>query len=111
MSERDRQPSSQKSKAKPGTPGKAPQSSTAGKQAMTNAQASRLASLAAETGETFDSSLSKAEAARRIDELQRKTGREQPKAMGGDGGTSIRANESASGQDESPPRVVTPRIN
>ena len=46
-----------------------------GDEAMTGAQASYLETLSQEAGEEFDSSLSKAEASRRIDELQERTGR------------------------------------
>jgi Protein of unknown function (DUF3072) len=69
-------------------------------EAMTNAQASRLAILSEEAGETFDSGLSRAAASKRIDELLRKTGRGQSPLEvakvvdAGDGGSSIRANEA-----------------
>ena len=46
-----------------------------GEEPMTGAQASYLQTLAQEAGEEFDESLSKAEASKRIDELQEKTGR------------------------------------
>jgi uncharacterized damage-inducible protein DinB len=46
-----------------------------GDEPMTGAQASYLKTLSQEAGEPFDESLTKAEASRRIDELQRKTGR------------------------------------
>ena len=42
---------------------------------MTGAQASYLKTLSEEAGEQFDEGLTKAEASRRIDELQSKTGR------------------------------------
>jgi hypothetical protein len=42
---------------------------------MTGAQASYLETLSREAGEPFEPSLTKAEASRRIDELQEKTGR------------------------------------
>jgi len=42
---------------------------------MTGAQASYLKTLSEEAKEEFDPSLSKADASRRIDELQNKTGR------------------------------------
>ena len=42
---------------------------------MTGAQASYLETLSEEAGEKFDPGLSKAEASKRIDELQEKTGR------------------------------------
>ena len=42
---------------------------------MTGAQASYLKTLSEEAGEQFDDGLTKAEASKRIDELQSKTGR------------------------------------
>jgi hypothetical protein len=46
-----------------------------GDEAMTGAQKSYLQTLSREAGEPFDENLSKAEASRRIDELQQATGR------------------------------------
>lgn len=46
-----------------------------GDEEMTGAQASYLETLSREAGEEFDPSLSKAQASRRIDELQERTGR------------------------------------
>ena len=46
-----------------------------GDESMTAPQASYLRTLAQEAGEPFDESLSKAEASKKIDELQEKTGR------------------------------------
>ncbi len=46
-----------------------------GDEPMTGAQASYLKTLSQEADEPFDESLSKAEASKRIDELQQKTGR------------------------------------
>ena len=46
-----------------------------GDEAMTGAQASYLKTLSEEAKEEFDASLSKADASRRIEELQAKTGR------------------------------------
>lgn len=54
---------------------KAPDDWTTGDEPMTGAQASYLKTLSEEAGETFDDSLSKAEASKRIDALQDKTGR------------------------------------
>ena len=54
---------------------KDPDNWTTGDEAMTGAQASYLKTLSEEAGEEFDSSLSKAEASKRIDALQNKTGR------------------------------------
>ena len=46
-----------------------------GDEPMTGAQASYLQTLAREAGEEFDERLTKAEASKRIEELQEKTGR------------------------------------
>ena len=46
-----------------------------GDEPMTGAQASYLRTLSEQAGEDFDEGLTKAEASRRIDELQEKTGR------------------------------------
>ena len=46
-----------------------------GDEPMTGAQASYLKTLSEEAGESFDAGLTKAEASRRIDELQERTGR------------------------------------
>ena len=46
-----------------------------GDEAMTGAQASYLETLSQEAGEELDPSLSKAEASKKIDELQERTGR------------------------------------
>jgi hypothetical protein len=46
-----------------------------GDEAMTGAQASYLKTLSEEAGEEFDPGLSKAEASKKIDALQEKTGR------------------------------------
>jgi len=46
-----------------------------GDEQMTGAQASYLQTLSQEAGEPFDETLTKADASRRIDELQAKTGR------------------------------------
>jgi hypothetical protein len=48
---------------------------TTGDEPMTGAQRSYLKTLSDEAGEEFDENLSKAEASKRIDELQHKTGR------------------------------------
>jgi uncharacterized damage-inducible protein DinB len=48
-----------------------------GDEPMTGAQASYLQTLSQEAGEEFDANLTKAEASKRIDELQAKTGRGQ----------------------------------
>jgi hypothetical protein len=54
---------------------KDPDDWTTGDEKMTGAQASYLKTLSEEAGEAFDPDLSKADASRRIDELQAKTGR------------------------------------
>ncbi|HKT61456.1 MAG TPA: DUF3072 domain-containing protein [Gemmatimonadales bacterium] len=54
---------------------KDPDDWTTGDEPMTGAQASYLHTLATEAGETVDDDLSKAEASKRIEELQEKTGR------------------------------------
>jgi len=48
---------------------------TTGDEPMTGAQASYLKTLSEEAGESFDPGLSKADASRRIDDLQERTGR------------------------------------
>jgi hypothetical protein len=48
-----------------------------GDEAMTGAQASYLRTLSQEANEPFDENLTKAEASKRIDELQERTGRGQ----------------------------------
>ncbi len=60
---------------------KDPDDWTTGDEPMTGPQASYLRTLAQEAGEELDESeeLTKAEASRRIDELQRKTGRGRPR--------------------------------
>ena len=54
---------------------KDPKDWTTGDEPMTGAQKSYLKTLSEEAGEAFDPSLSKADASRRIDELQARTGR------------------------------------
>ncbi len=54
---------------------KSPDQWVTGDEAMTGAQASYLRTLSQEAGEEFDENLTKAEASKRIDELQEKTGR------------------------------------
>ena len=50
-----------------------------GDEPMTDAQRSYLETLCRETGEEFDDALTKAEASKRIDELQEQTGRGKSK--------------------------------
>ena len=59
----------------PGNPEKAPEDWVTGDEQMTGPQASYLKTLAQEAGEEFDPSLTKAEASKKIDELQHQTGR------------------------------------
>lgn len=54
---------------------KDPEDWTTGEEPMTGAQESYLNTLASEAGEEVEPDLTKAEASRRIDELQEKTGR------------------------------------
>jgi len=54
---------------------KNPDDWTTGDEPMTGAQRSYLKTLSEEAKEDFDENLSKAEASKRIDELQQKTGR------------------------------------
>ena len=56
-------------------PEKDPGDWVTGDEPMTGPQASYLKTLCQEAGEPFDDSLTKAEASRRIDELQARTGR------------------------------------
>lgn len=54
---------------------KDPDDWTTGEERMTGAQRSYLKTLSEEAGEEFEDNLSKADASKRIDELQRRTGR------------------------------------
>lgn len=54
---------------------KNPDNWTTGDEPMTGAQASYFSTLSEEAKEEFDESLTKADASKRIDELQQKTGR------------------------------------
>jgi len=54
---------------------KDPEDWVTGDESMTGAQASYLKTLSEEAGEDFDDGLTKAEASKRIDALQEKTGR------------------------------------
>ena len=54
---------------------KDPDTWTTGGEAMTGAQKSYLKTLSDEAGEELDENLTKAEASKRIEELQQKTGR------------------------------------
>lgn len=57
------------------TPVKDPEDWVTGDEQMTGPQASYLKTLAREAGEEFDPELTKAEASKKIDELQHETGR------------------------------------
>ena len=59
----------------PGNAAKDPDDWTTGAEPMTGAQASYLKTLSEEAGEEFDPEMSKADASKRIDALQSKTGR------------------------------------
>ena len=54
---------------------KDPDNWTTGDEAMTGAQKSYIATLSEQAGEQMDPNLTKAEASKKIDELQAKTGR------------------------------------
>ncbi len=56
-------------------PEKDPEDWTTGEEPMTGSQRSYLQTLCREAGEEFDPSLTKAEASKKIEELQAKTGR------------------------------------
>ena len=58
-----------------GNPVKDPEDWVTGDEQMTGPQASYLKTLAQEAGEEFDPELTKAEASKKIDELQHETGR------------------------------------
>jgi Protein of unknown function (DUF3072) len=58
-------------------PEKDPDEWTTGEEPMTGPQRSYLQTLSREAGEEFDPGLTKAEASKKIDELQEKTGRGQ----------------------------------
>jgi Protein of unknown function (DUF3072) len=60
---------------RPSNAEKDPDDWVTGDESMTGAQASYLKTLCQEAGEPFDPELTKAEASKRIDELQAKTGR------------------------------------
>jgi uncharacterized damage-inducible protein DinB len=66
--------------SRPSNTEKDPDQWVTGEEHMTGAQASYLRTLSEEAGEAFDDSLTKAEASKRIEELQDKTGRGSPAA-------------------------------
>jgi len=63
------------SNPQPSAAQKDPDQWVTGEESMTGPQASYLHTLAQEAGEPVDDSLTKAEASKKIDELQEKTGR------------------------------------
>ncbi|MCF0054639.1 DUF3072 domain-containing protein [Dyadobacter sp. CY356] len=71
----DENPSTQNQVIKGDNTVKDPDEWTTGAEPMTGAQQSYLKTLSDEAGVEFDENLSKAEASKRIDELQHKTGR------------------------------------
>lgn len=63
---------------------KDPDEWTTGDEPMTGAQKSYLKTLSDEAGEELDETLTKADASKRIEELQQKTGRGASSSQGGD---------------------------
>jgi hypothetical protein len=70
-----KKPSESQPDSQPSNTLKDPADWTTGDEPMTGAQQSYLHTLASEAGETVEDDLTKAEASKRIDELQEKTGR------------------------------------
>jgi Protein of unknown function (DUF3072) len=70
-----KKPSPPNTETPPSNSLKDPDEWTTGDEPMTAAQQSYLHTLATEAGETVEEDLTKAEASRRIDELQERTGR------------------------------------
>lgn len=75
MNEREPERNPKASPDPPSNRAKDPDDWTTGEEPMTGAQASYLKTLSEEAGEEFDPNLTKADASRRIDELQERTGR------------------------------------
>lgn len=75
MENQNRQPSHNNTNIAGSNTQKNPDEWTTGDEPMTGAQKSYLKTLSDEAHEAFDENLSKAEASKRIDELQHKTGR------------------------------------
>jgi hypothetical protein len=65
-----------------------------GDEPMTGAQRSYLKTLSEEAKESFDENLTKAQASKKIDELQEKTGRGQPAAKPGHDETTDQVEET-----------------
>jgi Protein of unknown function (DUF3072) len=76
---------------------KDPDQWTTGEEPMTGAQRSYLTTLSEQAGEPFDDKLTKAQASKRIDELQARTGRRG-------GASSVRGGSSDHGGDASDQR-------
>lgn len=74
MENKSKNPKEQESEQKSNTV-KNPDEWTTGGEPMTGAQQSYLKTLSDEAGEELDANLTKAEASKKIDELQHKTGR------------------------------------
>lgn len=77
--EENQNPSSGSQEIKGSNTVKDPDEWTTGDEPMTGAQQSYLKTLSDEAGEEFDETLTKANASKRIEELQQKTGRGQEK--------------------------------
>ncbi|WP_231460297.1 DUF3072 domain-containing protein [Pedobacter sp. Leaf132] len=75
INEENQRPEQNSDKLKGDNTVKNPDDWTTGDEPMTGAQSSYLKTLSDEAGEQFNEHLSKAEASKRIDELQHKTGR------------------------------------
>jgi hypothetical protein len=75
MSDQSQSPKTDDDLAERTNAAKDPDDWVTGDEPMTGAQASYLQTLSEEAGAEFDASLSKADASKRIDELQEQTGR------------------------------------
>jgi len=75
MADQTELPTEDPKSAPVGNAEKDPDDWVTGDQPMTGAQASYLKTLSEEAGEAFDPSMSKADASKKIDELQERTGR------------------------------------
>ncbi len=75
MADQTELPTEDPKSAPVGNAAKDPDDWVTGDEPMTGAQASYLKTLSEEAGEAFDPSISKADASKRIDELQERTGR------------------------------------
>ena len=77
MAQEDQEPAGPSAQRTPPmqNPAKPPENWATGKEPMTGPQRSYLQTLCREAGEEFNESLTKAEASKKIDELQKKTGR------------------------------------